>query len=366
VSDYKGATGTVYAYNAGIDYAPVRDIRFRANYSRAVRAPNLSDSSFPLSQNFALIGDPCSVRNRNTPEREANCAADGVPDDFDFVYDSSIGFLSGGNPDLSEEKSDSYTVGAVIQPRFLPGVALTVDYYDITVNDVITSLSAQSVINSCYDQASISNQFCDQFARFQGPGVGPKGEIPGQILEGSLSVVPLNFAKLKVRGIDFEGTYRHQLFNIGRLDTRLIYTHVFENASFLNPIDPSRGNTANGELGSPKDAFNLDVDLATGPFTFGYELRYLGKMTNGAYENYFSYQGRPPQNADFAEQRFYPETFYHDARISIDATKRFNFYVGVDNIFNTNPPLGLSGIGDGSGIYTNRGRFMYAGAVAKF
>jgi outer membrane receptor protein involved in Fe transport len=366
VSDYKGATGTVYAYNAGIDYAPIRDIRFRGNYSRAVRAPNLSDTSFPLSQNFALIGDPCSLRNRTTPEREANCAAAGVPADFDYVYLSSIGFKSGGNPDLSEEKSDSYTVGAVIQPRFMPGFALTVDYYDITVNNVITSLSAQSVLNACYDQATINNQFCDQFQRFQGPGVGPHGEIPGQILDGSLQVVPLNFAKLKVRGIDFEATYRHQLFNLGRLDTRLIYTHVFEDASFLDPLDPGRGNTSNGELGSPKDAFNLDVDLKTGPFTFGYELRYLGKMSNGAIENYHSYQGRPPQNADFAEERYYPETFYHDARISVDATKRFNFYVGVDNIFNTNPPLGLSGIGDGSGIYTNRGRFMYAGAVAKF
>lgn len=366
VSDYRGATGTVFAYNAGLDWAPVRDVRFRGNYSRAVRAPNLSDFSFPLSQNFALITDPCSASSNPSAQIAANCTAAGVPAGFNFEYDSSIGFLSGGNPDLEEETSDSYTVGAVIQPRFVPGLSLSVDYYDITVNNVITSLSAQTVLNSCYNQASIQNQFCQQFARFTGAGRGPAGEIPGQILEGSLRVVPLNFAKLKVRGIDAELAYRRDLGSIGKFNGRLIYTRSLESASFLNPLDPERGNTNNGELGNPKDAFNLDLNLERGRVTLGYELRYLGKMTIGAYENYFSYQGRPPENADAFPQRFYPETFYHDARISFDIEKKFNFYVGVDNILNTNPPLGLSGIGDGSGIYSNRGRFFYSGFVAKF
>jgi outer membrane receptor protein involved in Fe transport len=366
VSDYRGATGTVYAYNAGLDWAPVRDVRFRGNYSRAVRAPNLSDFSFPLSQNFAFVTDPCSLSSNPTAQILANCRADGVPTGFDFEYDSTIGFLSGGNPNLREETSDSYTVGAVIQPRFLPGFSASVDYYDITVNNVIASLAAQTVVTSCYSQDSINNQFCGQFDRFTGTGRGPAGEIPGQILEGSLRVVPLNFARLKVRGIDAEVAYRRDLGSFGRFNGRLIYTRSLESASFLNPLDPERGNTNNGELGNPKDAFNLDLNLERGPITIGYELRYLGKMTIGAYENYFSYQGRPPENADAFPQRFYPETFYHDARIGIDAGKRFNFYVGVDNILNTNPPLGLSGIGDGSGIYSNRGRFFYSGFVAKF
>jgi outer membrane receptor protein involved in Fe transport len=366
VSDYKGKTGTVYAYNAGLDYAPIRDIRFRANYSRAVRAPNLSDLSFPLSQNFSLVNDPCSLDNRNTTLRETNCAALGVPADFNFIYDSSLSFLSGGNSELREETSDSYTVGTVIQPRFLPGFALSVDYYDITVNNVITSLSAQAILNACVDQTSIDNQFCDQFQRFAGPGTGPAGEEVGQILEGSLQVVPLNFAKLKVRGIDAELTYRRKIDRIGEFSTRLIYTRALENSSFLNPIDPKRGNTALLELGNPKNAFNADFNLKTGKFTLGYELRYIGRMTNGAYENYFEYQDRPPQNEDAFDHRFYPDRFYHDVRVGIDPTKNFNFYLGVDNLLDKNPPLGLSGIGDGSGIYTNRGRFFYAGAVAKF
>jgi outer membrane receptor protein involved in Fe transport len=366
VSDYKGSTGTVFAYNAGLDWAPVRDLRFRAAYSRAVRAPNLSDLNFPLSQNFAFVNDPCSLTNRSTPDRQKNCAALGVPANFDFIYDQTLGFRSGGNPNLREETSDSYTVGAVLQPRFLPGFSLSVDYYDITVNSVITSLSAQTVVNACVDQPTIENQFCSQFKRFAGPGTGPAGEIPGQILEGSLQVVPLNFAKLKVRGIDAELAYRRTITGLGQFSTRVIYTRALENSSFLDPTNPDFGNTALQELGNPRDAFNVDVNLKAGAVTFGYEMRYLGKMTVGAYENYFEYQDRPPQNADAFNFRFYPEVFYHDVRIGIDAGKGFNFYMGIDNVLNRNPPLGLSGIGDGSGIYSNRGRFFYAGAVAKF
>jgi len=366
VSDYKGATGTVWAYNAGVDWAPVHDLRFRANYSRAVRAPNLSDLSFPLSQNFSLVNDPCADRNITSTQVEANCRADGVPVGYDFVYDSSLGFLSGGNPNLKEETSDSWTIGGVYQPSWLPGFALTVDYFDITVNDVITSLSAQSVLNACYDQATINNQFCDQFARFAGPGTGPRGEIPGQVLEGSLSVVPLNFAKLKTRGIDFQADYRHTFEGAGVLSTRLIWTHALENTSYLNPIDTDLGNRLLSELGNPKDAFNLDIDFKTGPVTISYELRYIGRMTNGAYENYFSFQGRPPQNADAFDHRFYTDTDYHDIRVNWETDDHFNFYVGVDNLFNQDPPLGLSGIGDGSGIYSNRGRYFYSGVKAQF
>lgn len=366
VSDYKGRTGTTFAYNAGLDWAPIRDIRFRGNYSRAVRAPNLSDLSFPLSQNYATVSDPCSSTNRNNnANRDANCTAAGIPSSFFYNYRSSLAFQSGGNPELREETSDSFTVGTVIQPRFLPGFSASVDYYDITVNNVITALSAQAILNACYDQTSIDNQFCGQFQR-AGAGGGPNGEIPGRIIENSLQVVPLNFAKLKVRGIDVEVAYRRQLGNLGRFNTRLIYTRALENASFLDPITPDFGNTVNGELGNPKNAFNWKNTFETGPITLGYEMRFLDKMTNGAYENYYSYQGRPPQNADAFETRFYKATFYHDVRVAFDVDKKFNFYVGVDNLLNTNPPLGLTGIGDGSGIYSNRGRFFYSGFSAKF
>ena len=77
VSKYQGEVGTVFSYNGGVDYAPVQDLRFRFNYSRAVRAPNVSETGFPLVPNFQTITDPCNPSTRNSgANRARNCLAD--------------------------------------------------------------------------------------------------------------------------------------------------------------------------------------------------------------------------------------------------------------------------------------------------
>lgn len=370
VADYRGSTGTVFAYNAGLEWAPFRSLRFRGNYSRAVRAPNLSDLYTPLGQNYATVVDPCSADNIGTGSttRPANCQAAGVPAGYNYSYIATIGFLSGGNPDLGEETSDSYTIGGVFQPEFLPGFSFSADYYNITVNDVITAPSAQGILNACYDAADLNNQFCALFTRNAGPGNGPRGEIPGRILENSLQVIPLNYAKLKVSGIDFEARFERQIDKVGKFSIGAIYTYALTNNSYLSPTDPGRADRVLGELGDPQHAFNVNASLVSGPVTFGYRARYLGKMSNGAWENYNSVQGRPPQNDDaFADGfKYYPAVWYHDFRLGLDVANKFTFYGGVDNAFNKNPPFGLTGAGAGSGIYTNRGRFFYAGITAKY
>ena len=70
----------------------------------------------------------------------------------------------------------------------------------------------------------------------------------------------------------------------------------------------------------------------------------------------------PPFNSDIADRTDTGATWYHDVRLGYTINK-YNFYVGVDNVFNRLPPLGLTGSGQGSGIFTNTGRFVYAGAT---
>ena len=113
-ADYNGATGGVLAYNGGLEYAPIDGLRFRAGIARAVRAPSLADLYAAQGQNFeAAPLDPCALDNRGngSPTRQANCAAAGIPTDYNFQYTSSIEIVSGGNPDLKEETSDSFTAG---------------------------------------------------------------------------------------------------------------------------------------------------------------------------------------------------------------------------------------------------------------
>jgi outer membrane receptor protein involved in Fe transport len=368
VSDYNiGNTGAVWAYNLTGIYAPVRDLRFRANYARAVRAPNQVELFSPAGTNFAPgFSDPCSAINigNGTQYRAGNCATAGRPAGYDFRYGSSLEFKSGGNPELEAEKSNSYTYGFVATPRWVPGFSVSVDYYNITVKNAIAFVSAQGIVNACYDFPTYPNVFCNQFSR-AGPSGGPRGEQEFQIIEGSLLAAPLNYAKLIARGIDSEIAYRGKI-GPGRLDTRLTYTHVLDRSNFTSATDPTFENQILVELGDPQDAFNWNNAYKYGRFTLGYQMRYISKMVLNAYEDYFSVQGRNPQNADFSNRRFYPHEFYHDVRLGVDVGPKYNFYAGIDNLTNTTPPLGLTGTGGGSGIYDNRGRFFYAGAVAKF
>lgn len=374
VADYNGSTGTVWAYNAGAQWSPIEDLMFRGNYARAVRAPNLSETGFPAVNNFAPgFGDPCSpARINNTTNRAANCATAlgaNLVNITDTTY--SLPVVSGSNANLSAEKSNSWTIGGVFQPSFAPGLSLTVDYYNITVNGIIASVGAQGIANACYDQPSLANPFCAQFSRWAGPGAGPFGEVPGAILGNSLINAPLNFQARKRRGIDTQVTYRKTFSDNFKLYTNLIWTHNLQISNFQSTTDPTFENRIMSELGDPQDEFRWDTDLTFGNFVVGYRMRYIGPMYTNLFEDFNSLQGRPPQNEDSFSIQEFQDVFYHDLRFQFEVPeggigKSMQLYVGVNNLLNTIPPLGSTATGAGSAIYDFRGRNFYAGVRARF
>ena len=368
ISKYKGSPGTIKTYGVEGVYIPIRDITLRAAYNRAVRAPNLSELYSAQGQNFAPgFADPCSARAlaNGSSNRVANCSAAGRPAAYDYVYSSSLEILSGGNPNLRPEVSDSITAGIILQPRFLPGLSVSADYYDITVNKVIASIgSAQTIANQCYDSPNLTNPFCPLFTRAGASG-GPRGEEPFRILEGSLLQASANFAQLKARGVDTQINYRRNT-GFGKLSLHALWTHVLKNESYTDPLRPTFVDVTKGELGDPDDQVNFDASITHGRFTLGYGLRWIDKMYLNTYEDYNSVNGLPPQNNDYAPIRRYPAIFYHNVRIDYDLNKHANVYFGVDNLTNRYPPYGLTGVGGGSGIYDNRGRYFYAGFIGKF
>ena len=368
VADYNGSTGTVYAYGGEAIWSPVQDITFRGTYSRSVRSPNLSELYSQQSQNFAPgFSDPCSARNlaQGAATRAANCAAAGRPADYDYVYSSSLEILSGGNPGLSEETSDSWTAGVRIQPRWIPGLSISADYYDIQVKNLIASIgSAQTIANLCYDSASLENPFCGLIKRAGATG-GPRGEQNFRILEGTLIQSTANFAKSKVRGVDVQVDY-NQNIGVGDLSVSVIWTHQLKNESYTNPTDPNFVNVFVGELGDPQDQVNFEASLKVNKMTFGYGARWIEGMYLNTYEDYNSVNGLPPQNIDYAPIKKYGNVVYQDVRFAYDLNSKLNLYVGVDNVLDKKPPYGLTGVGGGSGIYDIRGQYFYVGFKKKF
>ena len=383
VSDYNTGAGTTYTYNAGFEWAPIRDIRFRGNYGRAVRAPNVSESGFPAVPNFANgFIDPCNANaiGNGTAARVTNCQNTLTTAQLANLQPAgySLGVISGSNANLKAEKSDSYTYGVVLQPRFIPGFSLTVDYYNIRVNNVIVSLAAQTIINSCYDSPGLSSPLCAGFARNLGTTNGSNGELPGQVLTNSIVQGPANFASRVRKGIDTEATYRRTFSENVKFNSRLIYTHVFKSSNYENPSIPNTENILLNELGDPKDEFRFDADLTVNHVTFGYGAHYIGPMLTSTFENFFpnnagvTGQTGLPLNYDAIEIQSYPSVLYHDLRVSFDigdkskGKRALNFYVGVDNVTNVLPPLGSTATGAGSAIYSFRGRSFYAGFKAQF
>ena len=377
VADYKGGVGTVYAYNGGVDWAPFDGIKLRANYGRSIRAPNATETFGELIPNFAPgFQDPCRPSNigAGTSFRGANCAtALGANlGNLAALGVQSLPVLSGVNPDLKAETSDSLTVGAVFQPAFIPGLNVSVDYYSITVDGVIASLSAQQIADSCYDQPTLDNPFCGLFKRWTGPGTGPFGEAAGYIEGNTLVQAPFNYAKRVRRGIDTNVSYRTRIGENVTFLADLVYTHNLKISNYVNPVLPDFENQLLGELGDPKDEFRLDVDLGYKAFTLGYRMRYIGPMWVNAFEDFNSLQGRPAQDADYADVRKYPKTFYHDLRfewnVSTDGRDDENLrvYAGVDNVLDTKPPLGSTATGAGSAIYDVRGRSFYIGFRTRY
>lgn len=368
-SEYNGEVGGVLAYNGSLEYAPIDSLRFRAGLARAVRAPSLSDLFSEQSQNFATINDPCSARNiaAGTQTRVTNCAAAGIPASYDHVYTATPEILSGGNPLLTEETSDSLTVGMVFTPNFLKGLTFSVDYFDIDIDEVITAPTAQQIMDACYDAPDLNNQFCGLFQRWGAAGGPIAGtDVPFSLQNGTLQQTLLNYASSTARGLDVSVGYSGDLGDLGRIESSLIYTRMLQIDDYLDPANPTRPDQVLLELGDPENAFNWNTNFISGKLKFGYQMRYIGRQVINLAEDLFEVGGRPPQNADYASKRYYHGLFYHDVRAAMDVSESVNAYLGVDNLADKVPPLGATGTGAGSGIYDTRGRFFYAGVKLSF
>ena len=407
VSDYNTRTGTVWAWNIDGIYAPVEDVRFRVAYATSVRAPTQSDLFSPQSQNFAFIADPCDSSNISSgPNRAANCLAAGVPVVHNAASSaacastafaaapgapwrnctaltSSTGFTSGGNPTLFAERGKSLTIGMVLEPHWIPGLNFTIDYYRITVVSLIATLSAQTVINTCYDSPTLANPFCATVNRNSGTGLFVQ---PAVVSRG------VNFAKQKTEGLDFDLSYRHTFSNGDKVSFRTIATRVMLLDNYVDPTRPQLPDRQLSELGDPKWAANMSLNYDFGPVDFTYTARYIGKQTIGSFEAQNRYTGvcpsagpsagltgfsgrtctpgqlalLDPQNNDLTQEVFYPGVIYHNVRLNFSVEdNKFNFYIGIDNVMDKKPPFGLLGIAGGD-PYDTYGRFLYAGFKANW
>ncbi|VTO15317.1 TonB-dependent receptor domain-containing protein [Brevundimonas vancanneytii] len=188
-SDYSSIGGT-QAYRADLDWTIIDGLRLRGGYNRAVRAPSVGELYSPLGVNYMAIGqanasaaggDPCDRRGfymngPNAAQVKQLCIAQGVANPDNFIYtDNQVAGWDGGNPNLSEETADTWSFGVVYQPRFesalFSNMSFAIDYYNIEIEDVISSISAADMLKGCFNGAGENptydpnNTYCQLFKR---------------------------------------------------------------------------------------------------------------------------------------------------------------------------------------------------------
>jgi len=349
LSDYS-TIGKTTTWKVDGTYAPIPDIMFRGTYSEAVRAPNVSELFAPQNGTFAFIDDPCDPVNipEGTQFRADNCAtilnALGIdPDTFSPTTDPqatvSLPGRSGGNPALSEETAKTWTAGVVLKPSFIPRLTITFDWYDITLKDAISTATAQELVDLCVDQPSLDNPFCTSIGR------DPDTGYVNDYLVG-----PANVAQFKTSGADFTVNYQIPAGSLGDFNLRLNGGYL-DNLSFV-PTPGAELDVDTKEAFAPRWSGNFDLTWVKDNVSVNYGINYFSKTRRFRTEQIEA-------NPDIADPKFFyfREHWQHDLQVSVNtADEAFQFYAGVNNVFDRMPDLGQLNY-----PATYLGRYMYAG-----
>ncbi|MEO8115786.1 MAG: TonB-dependent receptor, partial [Phenylobacterium sp.] len=205
-SDYNTGANTTHTYKVGLDWAPTDDFKLRAGYNRAVRAPNVVELFTPQGVGLFGAADPCA----NHGATLAACLASGATA---AQYNAGIPqcpaaqctALLGGNPNLKAEESDTYTLGLVLTPRFISGFDVTVDYFNIKVDNLVNALGAFTVAD-CIARGNPAS--CALFHRdpFNGAIFGNQGFV---------IATNINTGYLQTSGVDVNANYRTSFADAG-------------------------------------------------------------------------------------------------------------------------------------------------------
>ena len=355
-ADYS-TIGGAFTWNVNGVWAPIEDIRFRGTYAQAIRAPNIAELFDPQQGATFRPNDPCSQSNidrliaSNDPaaqNRLNNCRADGIPAGYEDPLTARFSGTSGGNANLQEETATTFSVGAVVQPRFIPGLTVSADYYSIEIEDAIQAVTSQDIVDTCYDLATFPNDFCGLFTRNRTAG------SPTFLGLNFLQQTQINFAKLETRGIDFQVNYGFDLgennFNLqvgGNWTERL--------NRFFDPVDTTLVNPGLRELGAPEWAGFGSVTWNRGAFTLNYGVQYIGSTAAASVIQIERIDD------EFGPAGFAPEYWLHNVAFNLDATDQITLYGGINNLTNEEPYLSSSAY-PVSGI----GRTLFLGVTARF
>ncbi len=373
-SDYS-TIGTVFSWNAGAQYAPFGGLRFRGLYSVANRAPNIGELFSSASETFPSVQDPCNGVTATTGGtygaacRAIPAIAAAVANGGTFSYAlsdiQSINGFDGGNRNLREEKGKTLTLGGVLTPYQLPGFSLTVDYFDIRLENAIGIVPRATSIQQCL--LTGESQFCNNVLR----------NATGRIQ--TVNAQNINIAATKTRGIDATARYGRGLGLVSddRLDLSVQYTHTLRYDTQSDPSAPVYSGVGNIEYGGVfRDKVNATATYGAGPYSINWTTTYLSPLTDTVRDEFAETADALGLSNEIASHNEIGSRFYHDVQVRARVGDRqgMELFFGVNNLFDRKPPKledtvfygTVTGTTTAADIYDPIGRRFYAGAQVRF
>ncbi|WP_293364569.1 TonB-dependent receptor [Phenylobacterium sp.] len=377
-SDYS-TVGTTETYKIAGDWEPVDGVRVRGGYNRAVRAPHILELYSPRNVTLDGTRDPCAGLTAANP-LVARCAAL-----FKLTTAQVLAIeanpaaqyngLIGGNPNLDPEIADTYTVGVVLQPSFLPGLNVSLDYFDITVKGFLGGYGADNIIDRC-----VQNQDASFCALVRRDAQGSLWLSP----QGYVEDTTFNTGKLATTGVDINVGYRTDLDSLGMegmgsLSGNFVGTWL-DTLKFAtlpgDPLTDCAGKfgtvcSATAGLTSPNPEWRHKARLTWAtPLEYGEWLKDLSVSLQWRY--FSSVDLDNPAGA--ASDLKLASRSYFDLTASWTVRDNLNFRAGVNNVFDKDPPLTGQGncpTGPCNGntwpqVYDAFGRYLFIGLTADF
>lgn len=367
-SDYSSA-GQVWTYKAGGEAKLNSDWRLRALYQRAARAPNIYELFGGLVNTYPAMIDPCSATANPTGAVADLCIAQGIPAGVIGSYQQNGAALEArlvSNPNLEPETSDTMTLGFVFTPSAVPGFNLTVDYYDIKIEDAIERLSGGpgGVLNACFQSNDVNSVYCQTFTR---------SPTTYEIIDWG---VPLaNVAQLHTAGVDFAANYRWDMDNLGwggdtaRMTASLLGTWVQKNTLQPNPqaAEVDRVGTVGGDTPAiPEWRLTGSLGWASNNLSVTWRTEFISELKDRKYATAIL-NGAADPTAGITHPTV-DAYFYHHLHAAYNFGERYQVFGGVQNLFDKEAPLLTSPIESNTdpNTYDTIGRYFYAGLSVRF
>lgn len=317
-TDYS-TSGYVTTWKAGATWQPIDDFRLRVTRSRDIRAPNLAELYQAGSSNSDAVSNPFFPG----------------PGPGNITYGTSISYSATavGNRNLKPEKADTWNIGAVFSPTFLPGFNASVDYFRIEISDAIGTLSAQEIINRCFEGVA---EYC--------AAITPDPNSTARVL---FRAQPFNFASQLVRGIDFDASYRLPIgggdtFTLRGVATRYIDNIIDQGIRNTEPINTVGVN--GGQASTPKWIYRFNATYDSSLFSVTAVARGVssGRYDAGGIECQTNCPLSTTQHPTYENNRV-KGTFYVDlnltAKVDIAGAGDGEVFLNVTNLFDANPLL---------------------------